>query len=222
MHTKEKLALELERVGLVDMAARARQGLYHDFESPLDFPELQLAADLATAATDMKRELRQRHQALELRQRALNDEFAASADEGLAWAMGEDGQRALAAFKKKRPRAEREQVELGLPAAIDTGEIRNGPCCICGVDGRSGNIVLLDFKGTVPGTGWGCVACNTPMDGAAAVLCDSCLELYQGGAPIVDICDGFAGNGRRVKLSGFAKIPFGHKPGCGDIQGVDQ
>jgi len=28
----------------------------------------------------------------------------------------------------------------------------------------------------VPGSGWGCVVCGLPADGAIAVLCDGCLD----------------------------------------------
>ncbi len=43
MHTKDFLAQELEHAGLPELAERGRQGLYHDFLSPLDFPDADLA-----------------------------------------------------------------------------------------------------------------------------------------------------------------------------------
>jgi hypothetical protein len=57
-----------------------------------------------------------------------------------------------------------------------------GPCCSCekaSEDVR--NIVMLEQKTTIPGSGWGCVQCGIPADGAVAVLCDDCVNL---GRPI--------------------------------------
>ena len=54
-----------------------------------------------------------------------------------------------------------------------------GPCCICETEGGVRNIVMLNKKSPVPGHGWGCLVCGLPSDGASAVLCDPCLELYQ-------------------------------------------
>lgn len=93
MHTKDKLAAELDRVGLVKMATLARQGYYHDFLSPLDFPDMQLAADLALAGTP---------EALAIRARHLNGEFDATTEEGDAWALSPDGQAAFAQLLKAR------------------------------------------------------------------------------------------------------------------------
>lgn len=81
MHTKDILAGELEKAGLADMAARARQGYYHDFLSPLATPCIQLACDLAWAGTPA---------ALSLRARHLNGEFDASDAECDAWARTEE------------------------------------------------------------------------------------------------------------------------------------
>lgn len=35
---------------------------------------------------------------------------------------------------------------------------------------------MLDRHASVPGTGWGCVVCGLPPDGAIYVCCDACLE----------------------------------------------
>jgi hypothetical protein len=52
-----------------------------------------------------------------------------------------------------------------------------GPCCCCGLEGDDvRNIVMLARRAPVPGTGWGCVACGLPPDGASYVACDRCLE----------------------------------------------
>lgn len=85
MHTKDKLAAELNKAGLGKMAILAAQGYYHDFLSPLATPCLQLAADLAAAGTP---------EALALRERHLNGEFDASKEEGEEWWKSE-GEHAL-------------------------------------------------------------------------------------------------------------------------------
>lgn len=82
MHTKDKLAEALDEIGLTEMAGRAREGYYHDFLSPLDFPELQLMSELMDARTPA---------ALDLRQRVMNGEFDASREESEEWAASEEG-----------------------------------------------------------------------------------------------------------------------------------
>lgn len=80
MHTKDKLAAELHKAGLHDMAMRAGQGYYHDFLSPLATPCIQLAADLAAVGTPAAMALRDRH---------LEGEFDASREEGDEWFQNE-------------------------------------------------------------------------------------------------------------------------------------
>lgn len=91
MHTKDFLASELANAGLAEMSAKAATGYYHDFLSPLDFPEMQLAADLAAAGTPA---------ALGLRERHLNGEFDANADESAEWASGPEGRSAFASLRR--------------------------------------------------------------------------------------------------------------------------
>ena len=87
MHTKDFLAGELEKCGLVEMAAKARTGYYHDFLSPLDTPEIQLLIDLRQA---------NRGPAVErLIERHLNGEFDASHEESEAWANSPEGRAAM-------------------------------------------------------------------------------------------------------------------------------
>jgi hypothetical protein len=85
-HTKDFLARELRLANLHEMADRAAEGYYHDFLSPLTFPEMQLAADLAAAGTPAAMALRERH---------LEGEFDADLKESDDWAASEDGQRAF-------------------------------------------------------------------------------------------------------------------------------
>jgi hypothetical protein len=35
---------------------------------------------------------------------------------------------------------------------------------------------MLSRRGSVPGTGWGCVVCGLPADGASYIACDKCLK----------------------------------------------
>lgn len=86
MHTKDFLAQELEKAGLAAMAAKAREGYYHDFLSPLAMPCQQLAADLLEVGTV---------EALMLRQRHINGEFDANTEESEEWAKSLEGRRAM-------------------------------------------------------------------------------------------------------------------------------
>lgn len=95
MHTKDILAAELRKIGLLDMALKASTGYYHDFLSPLTTPCLQLAADLAAIGSP---------EAMALRERHLNGEFDATKEESDAWAQSAEGQDAfnrLAAGRKR-------------------------------------------------------------------------------------------------------------------------
>ncbi len=76
MRTKDKLAAALREIGLDEMAAKAAQGYYDDYESPLATPCLQLLADLSKSH---KRDAR------ELAKRVKDGEFDSTADEGDIW-----------------------------------------------------------------------------------------------------------------------------------------
>jgi hypothetical protein len=93
MHTKDKLAAALREASLFEMADKAATGYYHDFLSPLDFPCIQLAADLARVGTPA---------ALAIRARHLQGEFDASRKESDEWAAGQEGQAAFAALLRGR------------------------------------------------------------------------------------------------------------------------
>lgn len=96
MHSKDFLAQELRRAGLEAMAADAERGHYHDFLSPLPFPEMQLAADLAEAigaGNEAAKDLRRRH---------LNGEFDATLEESDDWAESDDGQEAFSLLLNPR------------------------------------------------------------------------------------------------------------------------
>lgn len=93
MHTKDILAGELRKIGLLDMSVKAASGYYHDFLSPLATPCLQLAADLAAIGTP---------EAMALRDRHIDGEFDATKEEGDAWANGPEGRAALAELMRGR------------------------------------------------------------------------------------------------------------------------
>jgi hypothetical protein len=86
MHTKDILSAALVEVGLPIMAVKAAQGYYHDFLSPLDFPELDLIGDLTEIGTPT---------ALAMRARVMDGEFDASIAESDAWVASPDGQETI-------------------------------------------------------------------------------------------------------------------------------
>lgn len=92
MHTKDILAGELTKANLPAMAARAADGYYHDYLSPLPMPCLTLASELALAATP---------EALALRARHLNGEFDATKEESDDWAASPDGQEAFSRLVRR-------------------------------------------------------------------------------------------------------------------------
>jgi hypothetical protein len=95
----------------------------------------------------------------------------------------------------------------------DAGDLPSlGTCCICGGDRRVRTIIMLEVKGAVPGHGWGCFACNLPMDGASAVLCDQCARGWQSGAVKLQwACAGYPGEDGRVPIAELT-VPHKHDP----------
>lgn len=83
INSKERLAAALAETGdpkLTKMIERARAGYYHDFESPLATPIMELVKDLRRAG---------RH---DLAKRAAEGEFDATKEEADAWAASPEGQ----------------------------------------------------------------------------------------------------------------------------------
>ena len=77
-----------------------------------------------------------------------------------------------------------------------------GTCCACGRATLTvRNVYALPFKAPVPGTGWGCVECGLPMDGAQAVVCDEC---HDAGKRPVKICYGYPKENVRVWLENWS------------------
>ncbi len=92
MKTYERLAWELERVGLTEMAEKAKSGHYHDFMSPLDLPELQLMRDLKDAYDGAVVTDQERAKEIErLMTRHAGGEFDASPEESEEWANSPEG-----------------------------------------------------------------------------------------------------------------------------------
>lgn len=81
-----------------------------------------------------------------------------------------------------------------------------GRCCICEGTDNVTNVMMLDRRAPTPGTGWGCLQCNRPLDGAVAVVCDHCLAAQ---AALKFVCDGPPGHDKRVPIEGITEA-FGH------------
>jgi hypothetical protein len=85
-----------------------------------------------------------------------------------------------------------------------------GCCCACGTTDSLRmirNIVMLPVRAPVAGTGWGCLHCGLPQDGALAVVCDPCLESNQ---EIIMVASGQLGDKQRMPRSALADRPFDH------------
>lgn len=59
------------------------------------------------------------------------------------------------------------------------------PCCACRIVRVLRTVRELPERASEPGTGWGCVTCQLPPDGALAALCDECAA---NGREPVDAC----------------------------------
>ena len=92
MHTKDKLAEALRSCSLSTMADKAAEGYYHDYLSPLDFPELTLVSDLQVAA---ERFPDRAGLIMLLRKRVMDGDFDASEEESEEWAASPEGQEAF-------------------------------------------------------------------------------------------------------------------------------
>lgn len=52
-----------------------------------------------------------------------------------------------------------------------------GRCCACNGKRNVRNIILLSYKAPKEAVSkWGCFQCGLPFEGAAAVICDDCLD----------------------------------------------
>ncbi len=83
-----------------------------------------------------------------------------------------------------------------------------GPCCCCGGVRRARNIVLMNLRAPVPGTGWACFRCGLPADGAAYVACDRCLDT---GSRPREVFFGHPSDGNRIPIESLSSEPFEHR-----------
>ena len=73
-----------------------------------------------------------------------------------------------------------------------------GTCCNCTAFPATA-IMMLNRRAPVPGTGWGCVVCDLPCDGAVAAVCDDCADaLAVAEAPPRFVCVGYPSAGKRT------------------------
>ncbi len=87
-----------------------------------------------------------------------------------------------------------------------------GPCCKCGKEGPGvRQIIALDFEAPQANTGWGCLGCGLPNNGAVAVVCDSCLDsCLKNADEIKFVLDGWPAEKKRLPIDQFKKVPFEH------------
>lgn len=93
-HTTVKLAKALGEIPGVpeDFIQRATGGYYHDYLSPLDFPEIQLVADLRELASRPATPRNSRPLLRDMARRVIAGEFDASKAESDEWARSPEGQ----------------------------------------------------------------------------------------------------------------------------------
>lgn len=83
-----------------------------------------------------------------------------------------------------------------------------GTCCICGEESETvRNIVTVERRAPIPGTGWGCFVCKLPEDGAMAVVCDDCLPPLGGHMELKQV---ILGNPADKKRIAFDELPPGN------------
>ena len=92
MHTKDRLAQELKLIGLPQLAAKAADGYYDDYISPLAFPITKLMQDLRHSGVPG---------AIPLINRVKNGEFDATDEEANDWAESPDGKATLGGLRRK-------------------------------------------------------------------------------------------------------------------------
>lgn len=90
MKTTERLAQTLDGAGLFELARRAREGCYDEYESQSATPIVDLVTALRAAGRD------------DLAPRARAGEWDSTGEEADAWAESADGQRVLNRAAKRR------------------------------------------------------------------------------------------------------------------------
>lgn len=92
--TCKKLVEALEAIRGVPpvMIDRAAVGYYHDYLSPLTFPELELVKNLLHLAMETTTGPKSKQALLSLRQAVIDGEYDATKEESDAWAASPEGQ----------------------------------------------------------------------------------------------------------------------------------
>ncbi|WP_373525075.1 hypothetical protein [Nostoc sp.] len=87
-----------------------------------------------------------------------------------------------------------------------------GACCGCGCTGETvQNLIMLQKKAPVPGTGWGCLVCGVPSDGAVAVVCNDCLARLDKQPDVIkEIIYGYPTEKKRYSLAVLTEF-FDHR-----------
>jgi hypothetical protein len=106
-HTTAKLARALEAIPGVppEMIRKARDGHYHDYLSPLDFPEIQLVADLRDLAARPATPRNSRPLLRALAEAVKDGEYDASKEESDEWMRSPEGQATMAELTRPRQTA---------------------------------------------------------------------------------------------------------------------
>lgn len=94
MKTYEKLAAAMREIGLNDMAEKADKGYWHDFLSPLDFPEIALVTELGQRGS-LADDPEKAKAIMALRARVIDGDFDADLAENDEWAQSPEGQAAF-------------------------------------------------------------------------------------------------------------------------------
>lgn len=92
-HTAIRLARALQEIpGMPrDMITRAVDGYYHDFLSPLTFPEMQLVADLRELAVQPTTGPKARAALVAMADRVIQGDFDATKEESDEWSASPEG-----------------------------------------------------------------------------------------------------------------------------------
>jgi hypothetical protein len=119
--TTAKLARALEAIPGVpeEMIERARTGHYHDYLSPLDFPEMQLVADLKELAARPGTPRNSRPMLRDLAKAVINGQYDASKAEADEWGRSAEGRETMAAFTGRHPPASGTPDEDAVKACAD-------------------------------------------------------------------------------------------------------
>lgn len=131
-HTTAKLARALGEIAGVpdEFIERAADGYYHDFLSPLTFPEIQLVTDLRELASRPSTPRNSRPLLRAMVRRVIAGDFDATKEESADWARSAEGQAAYAQLDSDvefRGMAE----QMGLPRCQQCGRMAGVPSAPC-------------------------------------------------------------------------------------------